>query len=185
MIPGPGMPDVWAISHVLDSFVAKMNAYRASGQKLPTHRHLEGILVQSKVLPLIIDLGAIRKIAGFLSHSATLFCTFCRITSNEMERLDYNWIPREGATVLAHGKAWLQTNTITDRETSLQILVCGGHQHMIYGCGIQLNILFWDLCTIHLRAWLNIIAGTLGNWETLSSRTGLEGTRKRRKFCRI
>jgi hypothetical protein len=118
IIPGPGMPDVWEISHILDAFVTKMNAFRAPGQKIPTHHHPEGVLVQLRILPLIADLGAIRKIAGFLSHSATFFCSFCLIKSAEIESLDYEtWTPRDGPTVKAQGRTWLfEKTTIKDRE---------------------------------------------------------------------
>ncbi|KAJ7044414.1 hypothetical protein C8F04DRAFT_925440, partial [Mycena alexandri] len=45
------------ISHILATFVAKMNEYQAPGQKVPTHHHPEGVFTQSRVLPLLADLA--------------------------------------------------------------------------------------------------------------------------------
>ncbi|KAJ6499739.1 hypothetical protein C8R47DRAFT_1184162 [Mycena vitilis] len=86
LIPGPGMPDVWQISHVLDSFVARLNAFKAPGKKVPTHRHPDGTVVQCCVVPLIADLGAIRKVAG------------------------------DGDTVKAQANTWLQKTTLVARN---------------------------------------------------------------------
>ncbi|KAJ7183718.1 hypothetical protein C8R46DRAFT_984939 [Mycena filopes] len=84
---------------------------------MSTHRHPEGILTQSRILPLLADLGAIRKIAGFLSHSATMFCSFCLLKLKDIERLDHEaWEHRSGDTVKAQGALWLTKTTIKARN---------------------------------------------------------------------
>lgn len=117
MIPGIGIPDVWTISHVLDSFVKAMNKFRAPGKRLPTHRHPESVPVQSRVLPLLADLGAIRKVAGFMAHNAILFCSFCLVIIDNIDDLNYaSWTYRDGATVKQQGRDWKAETTKTAKE---------------------------------------------------------------------
>lgn len=114
MIPGPNLPDAWAIAHVLDSFVKMMNEFDSPGKLVPTHQHPGGTLVASRVLPLLADLGAIRKVAGYLSHNAIQFCSFCLIKQDEIESLDYeSWTLRDAATVKMQANVWRAKTTIT------------------------------------------------------------------------
>ncbi|KAJ7122646.1 hypothetical protein C8R43DRAFT_1148250, partial [Mycena crocata] len=79
--------------------------------------HPEGVLVQNRVVPLIADLGAIRKIAGSLSHSAIQNCTFCLLPAEDIENLNYqSWEYRDGATVKIQGEIWHNLTTITAKQ---------------------------------------------------------------------
>ncbi|KAJ6497971.1 hypothetical protein C8R47DRAFT_972276, partial [Mycena vitilis] len=118
MIPGQGMPDTWTISHIFDSFVKAMNKYKAPGKLTVTHHHPEGVLVQSRVVPLLADLGAIRKVAGFLAHNAIQFCSFCVLPITDIDNLDYgSWTYRDGQTVKRQGREWKALIYIKDKDT--------------------------------------------------------------------
>ncbi|KAJ7182572.1 hypothetical protein C8R43DRAFT_869275 [Mycena crocata] len=109
-----GQADVWTISHLLDSFVTKMHEFKPPGKLFRTYRHPEGVLVQNRVVPLIADLGAIRKIAGYLSHGAIQNCTVCLLKADDIDNLDYrSWTYRDGATVKIQGEIWHNLTTLS------------------------------------------------------------------------
>ncbi|KAJ4463536.1 hypothetical protein C8R41DRAFT_719099, partial [Lentinula lateritia] len=64
------------------------------------------------------DLQAIRKVAGFLSHAADLFCSFCNCHRDDIEDLDYNsWQMHDGATVHSQAAEWKNLVTVSAKET--------------------------------------------------------------------
>ncbi|KAJ7613441.1 hypothetical protein FB45DRAFT_266961 [Roridomyces roridus] len=75
LIPGPGEPDVWTIAHVLIAFTKMMNEFGPPGKIIPTRQNPLGVQVAVRILPLIADLQAIRKVAGYMAFNATQFCT--------------------------------------------------------------------------------------------------------------
>ncbi|KAF9455478.1 hypothetical protein BDZ94DRAFT_1366470 [Collybia nuda] len=64
------MPNMITISHVMEPLIE-------SGQGLPAFGHPNGVPVTVKLAPLIADLEGSRKFSGFMTHSATCFCSFC------------------------------------------------------------------------------------------------------------
>ncbi|POW10331.1 hypothetical protein PSTT_06172 [Puccinia striiformis] len=54
---------------------------------LNTYKHPNGRTVQVKLLPLIGDLGATHKVAGYASHSANYFCSWCKVHRDDREKL--------------------------------------------------------------------------------------------------
>ena len=119
MTPAPHAPTVWTISHILDSVQSMIMEFDLPGKILPTYRHpLNGIAVAARIIPLLADLQAIRKVAGYLSHSARLFCTFCKSPSDNIEDLDYQrWEMRQGREVRAQAEEWRDLVTITEKES--------------------------------------------------------------------
>jgi hypothetical protein len=102
------------IEPVVDSFLKYGDGI---GQLVPTVRHADGIWVHVKIAPLIADLEGACKVSGFLTTSATYFCSFCLCTSAQMEDVDLSaWRPREGAEVRAQADRWLNTPTKSGRE---------------------------------------------------------------------
>src|ERR1700761_2611621 len=79
MIPAPNSPNVWTIAHILATFCETFNQFSEPGLQIPTFRQEAGALVACHLLILIADLQAIRKVAGYLSHSANCFCSFCTL----------------------------------------------------------------------------------------------------------
>ncbi|KAJ7451523.1 hypothetical protein B0H11DRAFT_1927839 [Mycena galericulata] len=90
-----------------------MKQFLPPGIKISTFRNPDGVFVQCRVLPLIADLDAIRPIAGFLSHSANFFCSFCLIEAENIDDFNYeSWTYRDGTTVRAQAQNWLKEKTI-------------------------------------------------------------------------
>ncbi|KAI7947789.1 hypothetical protein MJO28_009697 [Puccinia striiformis f. sp. tritici] len=82
---------------------------------IATHKHPGGRTVQVQLLPLIGDLGATHKVAGFASHSATKFCSWCDITHDEISNLKLGR-PRSGAKVRKVSDNWMKTTTTSSRQ---------------------------------------------------------------------
>ena len=101
LTPPPHAPNPTTISHLLDPVIISTIKYGAApGQDVPTYRHPNGIPVQVKVAPLIADLEGSRKVGGFLAHGATMFCSFCLCTIDQLEDLNIqSWTLRNGPLV--------------------------------------------------------------------------------------
>jgi hypothetical protein len=112
----PGAPDVWTISHILISFAEMVNEFAAPGRILPTHRNPLGVRVAVRVVPLIADLQAVRKVAGYMAFNATQFCNWCLLKLNDIEDLNHtSWTLRDSHTVAAQATAWLKAKTVTKK----------------------------------------------------------------------
>lgn len=160
LTPPPHMPTATTICHLLDPIIASAAKYGISpGQNVATFNHPAGALVQVKIAPLIADLEASRKVAGFLTHAATMFCSFCLCTKNQIQDLNLqSWQLRDSAQVRAQAEAWCNESTISARkalETASGIrwsplpkllLAYGGLHFTICHTGIQSSMLHSDLC---------------------------------------
>ena len=113
--PIPNAPDPFSISHIVQYIVNMVQ--RVSGSAIATHRHPQGIPVGTRIIPVIADLQAIRKFAGFKAHSATMFCWYCLCTNSEKERLDWKiWTYRDGNTVRNQADEWHKKKWISEKE---------------------------------------------------------------------
>ncbi|KAJ3804073.1 hypothetical protein F5876DRAFT_27538, partial [Lentinula aff. lateritia] len=118
MMPAPHSPTIWTISHILVSFQRAIAEFDLPGKIIPTHSYPGRITVAIRIILLIADLQAIRKVAGFLSHAAGLFCSFCNCHRDDIKDLDYNsWQMCDGATVRAQAAEWKNLVTVTAKET--------------------------------------------------------------------
>ncbi|KAI7961274.1 hypothetical protein MJO28_001763 [Puccinia striiformis f. sp. tritici] len=62
------------------------------------------------MLPLIADLPALRKVAGFASHSATLFCSFCKLPRSKIDIVDpQQFPPRQHEDHIEWARKWLDS----------------------------------------------------------------------------
>jgi hypothetical protein len=112
LTPSPKIPKPWQLNHLLDPLMKTILGYDLPGKTMKTYYHPEGVKVTARIVPLVADLPAARETGGFLSHSATMFCSMCLLTQDEKARLDYwNWPMRTGATVLQQAKKWLRLPT--------------------------------------------------------------------------
>ncbi|KAK7050364.1 hypothetical protein R3P38DRAFT_3306674 [Favolaschia claudopus] len=117
LIPGPGAPNVWTITNVLIAFANMMSSFALPGKVLPTYQNPAGTHVATPVVPLIADLQAIRKVAGYMAFNATQFCNWCLLTLNQIENLDYqSWTLRNSRTVSDQAKAWHDAIMITHKN---------------------------------------------------------------------
>ncbi|KAJ7463018.1 hypothetical protein FB451DRAFT_1495187 [Mycena latifolia] len=106
-------------------------SYDLPGKIINTYYHPEGVKVSARIVPLVADLPAAREAGGFLSYSATMFCSICLLEQNEKGRLDYwLWPKRISATVLKQAKSWLRQPTKEKRvklEKKTGVRFCSLH----------------------------------------------------------
>jgi len=112
--PIPNAPDSFTISHIIQYIVNMVQ--QVSGSMIATHCHPQDMPVETRIIPVIADLQAIRKFAGFKSHSATI-CWYCLCTISEKERLDWTmWLYRDGNTVWNQADKWHKEKWISEKE---------------------------------------------------------------------
>ncbi|KAJ6485979.1 hypothetical protein C8R45DRAFT_931002 [Mycena sanguinolenta] len=113
----PRDPDLWTITHILISFAEMMNKFASPGKKLQTFKNPLGVLVAARILPLIADLQALRKVAGYMAFNVTQFCTWCLLKVKDIEDLNYgSWTLRNSATVSAQAQAWHNAISATQKN---------------------------------------------------------------------
>lgn len=106
--------------------------------------------MQVKTAPLIADLEASNKVAGFLSHAANLHCSFCLCTQEQMEDLNLqSWQLRNSAEVRAQADTWLHQSTKAGREA--QETATGVRWTPLY------RLSYWDPVK-------HVILGFMHNW---------------------
>ena len=95
LIPGPQEPSVDATNHFLVPLVNDLNvSYKRGVHYSRTHRYPSGRTSRSAVIPVIADTMASKKITGNCSHSATYFCSRCRLHRDCIGNLDpASWPP--------------------------------------------------------------------------------------------
>lgn len=95
IIPGPREPSLSEINNLLRPVVDALLRLWSTGLFLErTHTRRFGRLVRGALIPVVCDLPALRKVAGFVGHSAKLFCSFCRLSKNDIADLDQSkWPP--------------------------------------------------------------------------------------------
>jgi hypothetical protein len=112
LIPPPNLPDAFSICHILSPMCNTFCDFWNPGKQIPTHHHPDGILVRTRIHPALADLEAIRKFSGFLSHSATQLCSYCDVTSDNIESLILSdWNIRDNAEVRQYAQDWLNATS--------------------------------------------------------------------------
>ncbi|KNZ60832.1 hypothetical protein VP01_1494g2 [Puccinia sorghi] len=114
LTPGPLAPSMTTITHLLKPLVDELLTL-ATPFTVSTHKYLAGRTVQIRLLPLTGDMGATHKVAGFASHSATKFCSWCHVLKDEKDDLKLGQ-PRSGAEVRRTSENWLSSKTLTARD---------------------------------------------------------------------
>ncbi|KNZ59799.1 hypothetical protein VP01_1660g11 [Puccinia sorghi] len=118
MTPVPLSPSMTTITHLLKPLVDKVLSL-STPFTVSTHKYPAGRTVQVRLLPLIGDMGATHKVAGFDSHSATKFCSWCHVLKDEMEKLKLGQL-RSGTEVRRTSQSWLRSKTINARDDILR-----------------------------------------------------------------
>ncbi|KAH9471668.1 hypothetical protein Pst134EA_033299 [Puccinia striiformis f. sp. tritici] len=95
--PGPYSPNTNTINHLLKPIVDELITLQ-SGTIIKTHQHPRGRMVKVRLLCLIGDLPATKKVAGFASSSATCYCTWCHAKHDQIDTLKIAAIRRQGET---------------------------------------------------------------------------------------
>ncbi|PPQ71131.1 hypothetical protein CVT25_004856 [Psilocybe cyanescens] len=113
LTPPPKAPDMITICHLLEPVIASIGELGIfPGIKIPTFCFPFGVLIQVKIAPFVADLEASNKVAGFMSHKATQFCSFCELTVDNLEDLDYNTWTLRNALATKNGVRWTLHNLL-------------------------------------------------------------------------
>ncbi|RDB30843.1 hypothetical protein Hypma_005801 [Hypsizygus marmoreus] len=117
LMPGPKSPRLQQVNHFLNILVDELLEFWEPGVFFSrTTSSPNGRLVRCAVVPLICDLGAVKKVSGQASHSATYFCSFCKLKLHDINTLDTTqWLPRHCAEHRAQANEWKNARTPKDQ----------------------------------------------------------------------
>ena len=80
-----------------------------------TNVHAGGRTIRVAVFPLIADLPALQKTAGFGSHAASLFCSFCLLAKEDLEETDMRkFVSRTDEVHLQDASDWQKLSNSTE-----------------------------------------------------------------------
>ena len=78
IIPGPSEPDAAEMNNYLKPMVDELFSLHHSGIVVTSAAHPSGSLLKARLLCIVCDLPAARKIGGFMGFSATMGCSRCK-----------------------------------------------------------------------------------------------------------
>jgi hypothetical protein len=118
IIPGPGEPSLDQINYLLEPLVEDLLKFWESGIFFShTPNRPCGRLIRCAVVPLVCDLPAARKMAGFASFGATQFCSFCMQKLQDMNDTNVTeWVRRTGEEHRQCAAQWLEAKSHAARE---------------------------------------------------------------------
>ncbi|KAJ3554676.1 hypothetical protein NM688_g2988 [Phlebia brevispora] len=119
IIPGPHELSLEQLNHFLAPLVDEMLTLWHRGVYLSrTAVCITGRLIKAAIIPLMCDLPALRKVAGFAAFSSKQhFCSFCRLPKTEINNLDRpTWHQRSWAEHLDIATQWRDASTSKERE---------------------------------------------------------------------
>ncbi|CAH7668322.1 hypothetical protein PPACK8108_LOCUS2812 [Phakopsora pachyrhizi] len=137
IIPAPKQPDIITINNILSKFVDKLFVL-GKGIILKTQKYPKGHNVVVKLAALIGDILANHKVAGFMSHSARKFCSWC----SKVLEVSYEW---KGLTSVKERQnlakktciCWSELNCVPYWDTVKNLPL--GVMHNWYEVGFELN----------------------------------------------
>jgi hypothetical protein len=108
VMPGPKAPRLQQVNHFLEILVKELLDFWACGVFFSRTTLLPGgRLIRCALIPLICDLGAMKKTAGQASHSATFFCSFCKLKKSDINNLNtLEWPSRSCEEHRLHAEEW-------------------------------------------------------------------------------
>nr|VWO94125.1 Immunoglobulin G-binding protein A (IgG-binding protein A) (Staphylococcal protein A) (SpA) [Ganoderma boninense] len=123
IIPGPHEPSLHQLNHLLRPLVDELLDLWHQGIHIKTtFLNSCGCIVRAVVIPLVCDLPASRKTAGFASHSASHFCSFCLLRKHDICNLDRASWPGSRTWIehLELARAWRDAPTNKVREEQFE-----------------------------------------------------------------
>ncbi|TFK78580.1 hypothetical protein K466DRAFT_440186, partial [Polyporus arcularius HHB13444] len=116
-------PDTAQISHFLRPLIDELLVLWRRGIVLPSSA-LSGtsLLVRAAIVPLVCDLPALRKVAGFAGHSSEKnFCSFCQLPRKRIDNLDRSkWPRRSRAQHHKCAEQWRDAKSEADRDAAFK-----------------------------------------------------------------
>lgn len=160
VMPGPNEPTLDQINHLLQPLVDELQMFWKGVWFDQTFREPRGRLIKAVIFPLIADLPALRKAAGFSGHSSRLLCSFFSIKKKNIDSLDpKEFIPRTHEDHLDRSCEWEQMKTHAERN------------HFVKKHGVCFSVLnrlpYWqpvEFCSIEIMH--NLILGNLKDHAT-------------------
>ncbi|MBW0494945.1 hypothetical protein O181_034660 [Austropuccinia psidii MF-1] len=147
IIPSPNQPTMITINNLLRPIIDEIYELN-NGLKISTPEYPHGRKVVVKVVTLVCDIVASHKAAGFKSHSANKFCSWCEVNASDQHKLKLGR-PLTGRKVLEAANHWKDTLSKFSRE---KVAIRTGVRWS------ELNRLpYWD-------PFLNVILGVMHNW---------------------
>lgn len=117
IIPGPKEPKAEEINHILDPLVDELNELWTGVWFSETSQFPRGRKIYAALFPLIGDLPAMRKVAGFSGHSSSMFCSYCQIRREDIDDPDVNeFLPRRNAEHMKSAQKWEDCQTSWERD---------------------------------------------------------------------
>jgi hypothetical protein len=118
IIPGPKVPSLHQINHILSPLVDDLLHLWHDGifiSRTPLHRR--GRRVRCALGPLVCDLPAARQMGGMASHSSRHFCSRCLLKLDDIENLDFeNWPARSQNDHQCIAEQWRDASTEESRD---------------------------------------------------------------------
>ena len=119
IVPGPTEPSLHEINHLLRPLVDDLvDFWRPGVWYTSTPAFPGGRRIRCAVVPLICDLPAARKMAGFASYSTLkFFCSFCNLHRDDINNLNVEvWGTRDANVHRAMAEAWRDAESEEERE---------------------------------------------------------------------
>ncbi|KAJ3563554.1 hypothetical protein NP233_g8865 [Leucocoprinus birnbaumii] len=118
IIPGPNEPSLTQINHLVSPLVDILLDLWHKGLFLHrTPRHKLGRRIYVAMVPLICDLPAAKKMAGFGSARSNLFCSHCYLNLDNIDDLDYSsWKRRTQGVHRERAEEWRDTEDPSIRD---------------------------------------------------------------------
>ncbi|KAF9790744.1 hypothetical protein BJ322DRAFT_994800, partial [Thelephora terrestris] len=117
VIPGPGKPSNEQINHFTQLIVDEFAPLYEHGVRYSkTANYPNGRACKSIIAVLVTDALAARQVAGFRSVTSYRPCTFCLITTHELETLAQPWPERDPMQHREHATLWKDALTLGDRK---------------------------------------------------------------------
>ncbi|RPD53229.1 hypothetical protein L226DRAFT_548599 [Lentinus tigrinus ALCF2SS1-7] len=119
IIPGPKEPQVHQLNHLLRPLVDELLVLWNRGVLYTIEEAsiaAQSYLVRAAVIPLVCDIPALRKAAGFAGHMASNFCSFCKLRKksiNDLDRLKWGRLTWEEH--LLYAAQWRDAPTESER----------------------------------------------------------------------
>ncbi|POW20399.1 hypothetical protein PSHT_03565 [Puccinia striiformis] len=118
MIPAPKEPDMTTISHVLAPLVDELLLLN-TGTFVKTPQFPDGRRLSVHLGALIGDIVATHKIAGFASHSAKFFCSWCKCQKPNIENMQFGPRRKRRETRL-QASQWKSATTLAEKTRLLK-----------------------------------------------------------------
>ncbi|EIW84798.1 hypothetical protein CONPUDRAFT_48474 [Coniophora puteana RWD-64-598 SS2] len=122
IMPGPHEPSLDQINHFLRPLVTDLLRLYKHGIYLKrTYLYPAGRLIRVALGPLICDLLAARKTAGFAGHRANLFCSFCQLPLSDIADLSKaSWTRRTAEQHRLDAIRWAEAPSENARQVALK-----------------------------------------------------------------